>query len=446
MNQSCMVYHNKMTLYKNRSSTRIETWNATNSIIWNNSYLNTTINNNMTTHDTTHIPEWWRETTLGEIVTIWRWSSPRPIQDYLSDFGIPWVKISDATASQNRFIEWTKEYIKEEGRSTSVQPGDLIVSNSATPWIPKFMRIHACVHDWWLVFSNYKELNNDYLYYFFLDYRRHLEHSASWTVFKNLTTDIVRHVPILLPPLPEQRAIADILSSLDAKIELLRDQNETLEKTAQTIFQEWFGRYSVESPEELPQGWRVGKVSDFGKIVCGKTPPKDNPDYFGWDIPFIKIPDMHGEVFIVQTEDSLTKEWANSQINKFVPKDSICVSCIATVGLVTVTSQDSQTNQQINSIVPERSYYREYFYLTFMNMKEKLIAIGSGWSATLNINTWVFSNIDIIIPDEQILKKYHEKISPMFEKILSNLFQIQSLSKIRDTLLPRLMSGEVRVV
>ena len=71
-----------------------------------------------------------------------------------------------------------------------------------------------------------------------------------------------------------------MLSSFDAKIELLREQNETLENTAQTIFHEWFGRYSVEYPEELPEGWKLGKVSDFGKIVCGKTPPKDNPEYF----------------------------------------------------------------------------------------------------------------------------------------------------------------------
>lgn len=82
----------------------------------------------------------------------------------------------------------------------------------------------------------------------------------------NISTDQIGFYKILLPPLPEQRAIADILSSLDAKIELLREQNETLEKTAQTIFQEWFGRYSVESPEELPQGWRVGKLGEVADI------------------------------------------------------------------------------------------------------------------------------------------------------------------------------------
>ena len=91
--------------------------------------------------------------------------------------------------------------------------------------------------------------------------------------------DAIRRFPILLPSLPEQQAIARILLSFDDKIVLLREQNETLEKTAQTIFQEWFGKYGVE--DELPEGWRAGKISDFGKVVCGKTPPKDNSDYFG---------------------------------------------------------------------------------------------------------------------------------------------------------------------
>jgi len=111
------------------------------------------------------IPENWTETTLGEVLKIGRGSSPRPIQDFIVDKnGIPWVKIADATASSNRYIEKTKEFIKEEGRSTTVLVGDLIVSNSATPGIPKFMKIEACVHDGWLVFSEYKNIDKLYLY------------------------------------------------------------------------------------------------------------------------------------------------------------------------------------------------------------------------------------------------------------------------------------------
>jgi type I restriction enzyme S subunit len=110
---------------------------------------------------------------------------------------------------------------------------------------------------------------------------------------------------VYCPPLSEQQAIASLLSSFDDKIKLLREQNKTLETLGQTIFQEWFGKYSVD--DELPDGWRVGKLGEVGQIICGKTPSKENQEYFGGEIPFIKIPDMHGEAFIVKTEDSLTE-------------------------------------------------------------------------------------------------------------------------------------------
>ena len=154
---------------------------------------------------------------------------------------------------------------------------------------------------------------------------------------------------------------------------------------------------------------------------------------------------MHGQMFILQTQDSLTYEGADSQKNKFIPEDSICISCIATVGLVSFTSQKSQTNQQINSIVPMSKKYREYLFLSLKNIKDDLLAIGSGRSATLNINTAVFSKINLLYPNENILSEFHIRISSIFQKIKNNTFQIQTLSNTRDTLLPKLMSGKVRI-
>ena len=404
----------------------------------------------MTTHDTTHIPEWWRETTLGEIVTIWRWSSPRPIQDYLSDFGIPWVKISDATASQNRFIEWTKEYIKEEGRSTSVQPGDLIVSNSATPWIPKFMRIHACVHDWWLVFSNYKELNNDYLYYFFLDYRRHLEHSASWTVFKNLTTDIVRHVPILLPPLPEQRAIADMLSSLDAKIELLREQNETLEKIAQTIFHEWFGRYSVESPEELPQGWRVGKLGEVADIKWGKRLSQwDNLVGYKTDHPYIRITDLTWN-WIKKENLQYIEDQVFSKISRYIVNNGdIILSIVGSIGSVArIDDELDNANLTENCVkfVNLKNIGSNYlFNFLISELWQGEIIRNTVWAVQKKLPIYGIQNMEILIPTKDIIQRFEEIVGEFSIKIFSNNSQIQSLSKNRDTILPKLMGGEVNI-
>jgi type I restriction enzyme S subunit len=157
-----------------------------------------------------------------------------------------------------------------------------------------------------------------------------------------------------LPPLPEQRAIADVLSSLDAKIDLLHRQNQTLEALAETLFRQWF-------IEEANPDWEDKSLSFFGNIICGKTPSKKNLNYFAGNIPFIKIPDMHNKVYVSQTTDTLTELGRDSQKSKTLPAESICVSCIATVGLVCFNAYEAQTNQQINSIIPNQSYYR-YFW------------------------------------------------------------------------------------
>ena len=164
----------------------------------------------------------WKSCKIGDVVSVRRGASPRPIKDYISEDGMPWVKIADATKDQTRFINFTNEFIKEKGveKSVVVNPGDLIVSNSATPGLPKFMNIKACVHDGWLVFDNYDGILKEFLYYYFIVVRGKLVNQANGSVFKNLKTDIVRDLDINLPNLETQEKIVKILSQIDKKIEL----------------------------------------------------------------------------------------------------------------------------------------------------------------------------------------------------------------------------------
>ena len=247
-----------------------------------------------------------------------------------------------------------------------------------------------------------------------------------------------KKVVVSLPPLQEQTAIASILSSLDDKIDLLNRQNKTLEQLAETLFRQLF-------VEEAEESWEVVKLEKLGRIICGKTPSKKIAAYFNGDIPFIKIPDMHGKTFVFDSVDSLTEKGLNSQLNKTIPPKSICVSCIATVGLVVMNAKTSQTNQQINSIIPAKDIYRYFIYLKMLTMKDDLLAMASGGTATDNLNTGDFSKIDILLPNENQLKKFHETVNPLFEKIYTNQTQIRTLTQTRDTLLPKLMSAEVRV-
>jgi type I restriction enzyme S subunit len=207
---------------------------------------------------------------------------------------------------------------------------------------------------------------------------------------------------------------------------------------AQTLFREWF-------IEEAGDEWEEKPLSYFGDVVCGKTPSKKNIEYYNGNIPFIKIPDMHGNTFIFNTTDTLTEEGSNSQKNKLLPPKSICVSCIATVGLVSMNIIESQTNQQINSIIPKQDNYRYFLYLYMKSSYDLLHAMASGGTATLNLNTGDFKKMGILKPNEDILNNFHNLVEPQFNKIFANQQQIKTLENLRDTLLPKLMSGEVRV-
>lgn len=236
----------------------------------------------------------------------------------------------------------------------------------------------------------------------------------------------------------EQQAIAGVLSCLDDKIDLLHRQNKTLEGMAETLWRKMF-------VEEAKPEWKKGKLGDCGQIICGKTPSKKISEYFGGDIPFIKIPDMHGNIFIFDTEDSLTEAGKMSQLNKTIPAKSICVSCIATVGLISMNAIESQTNQQINTVIPNKVFQRYFLFLLLRNMTDDLFARASGGTATDNLNKGDFSRIEISIPDENIIRKYDDLVKEYFEKIYLNSIQIRTLTRMRDTLLPKLMSGELKV-
>ena len=278
---------------------------------------------------------------------------------------------------------------------------------------------------------------NDYFYYMFL--KENLKYLDSGSAQSQITKTDLSNEEIFLPPLDEQKAIAGVLSSLDDKIDLLRRQNETLETMAETLFRHWF-------IEEVQDDWEEKPLSYFGKIICGKTPPKKIQRYFGGDIPFIKIPDMRDNIFVFNTTDTLTAEGLISQENKSIPEKSICVSCIATVGIVSMNAKLSQTNQQINSIIPSKEIYRYYLYLTMKKLNSYLHALASGGTATLNLNTSDFSRIGISFPGDEKLIDFHNIVNCLFEKIFINQEQIITLTQFRDILLPKLMSGEVRVV
>ena len=300
----------------------------------------------------------------------------------------------------------------------------------------------------YIVFRAKNEVDEDFLYYLIcspLVREPAIKSMVGSSGRQRVQTDVLRNLLVKIPPFEVQKYIGGILKSLDDKIELNAQINENLLQQAQVVYKSWFVDYEPFDGIR-PGDWNVGTLNDLAnEIVCGKTPSTKVSEYYGSDIPFITIPDMHGTVYTVATERYLSNFGANSQAKKTLPKNSVCVSCIGTAGLVTLVASESQTNQQINSIIPKDGYSPFYIYLLMKTLSEVINKLGQSGSTIVNLNKAQFGKIQVTIPSISFMKAFDSVISPLFSLILENEKENIHLASLRDSLLPRLMSGELDV-
>jgi type I restriction enzyme S subunit len=294
----------------------------------------------------------------------------------------------------------------------------------------------------------------------------------SGSAIPSTSRDEFYKLPVFFPPLAQQVLIAEFLAKFDDRITLLRETNTTLEAIAQALFKSWFVDFdpvhakmqglapegmdeataalfpdSFEESElgPLPKGWRVGIISDLGEVICGKTPPTSNPENYGDVVPFITIPDMHNRLVITNTGRSLSITGANSQKKKNLPAGSICVSCIATPGLVVRVTRESQTNQQINSVVPLSIWGKSFPLFLLRRIGDAVRAAGSGGSVFHNLSKSGFEAISVLLTSYELAQKFEEMVEPLIARIEANQQQQENLAATRDALLPRLISGQMQL-
>lgn len=386
----------------------------------------------------------WKTCKIGDVVDIRRGSSPRPIHKYLSNSGIPWVKIADATSNNSRFIYNTNEFIIEEGIPYSVRvlPEMLIISNSATPGLPKIMKINACIHDGWLVFSNYKNILRDFLYYKFKDIRTVLTNQANGSVFQNLKTDIVKDFEILLPPLETQEKIVRLLSSLDDKIELNNKINQNLEQQAQAIFKSWFVDFEPFGGK-MPEDWRMGTLGEYIEIKRGGSPRPIQNFITDKGYKWLKISDVTSlrTPFIYDIKESIKESGLNKTV--LLSAGTLVLSNSATPGIPKILGIDSCIHDGW-LYFPESKFSNEYLYLLFKSIRKNLVSLGNG-SVFTNLKTDILRNYQVVLPSEPVLKNFDSIVKPIFYNIQNNTLENINLTQLRDTLLPKLMSGEIDV-
>lgn len=297
----------------------------------------------------------------------------------------------------------------------------------------------------WKMIPDPLKVNKYYLYYWLLNNANQLTAGTHGSVMAHITKNSMENQNIELPNLDIQFKVSDMLHTIDEKIKTNEKINRNLSDQANALYKSWFVDFDPFNAE-MPCDWKMGTVEDLAaEIVCGKTPSTKKEEYYGEDVPFVTIPDMHGCVYTVKTERWLSRLGAESQSKKTLPKNSICVSCIGTAGLVVLLSKDSQTNQQINSIIPKMDYSPYYIYLMMVTMSETINKLGQGGSTIVNLNKTQFGKMEVLIPSVSVMKNFDELVEPFFSAILSNQYENMKLVNLRDGLLPRLMSGELDV-
>lgn len=264
-----------------------------------------------------------------------------------------------------------------------------------------------------------------------------------------LNQENLRNIEIELPSHID--SIASILSSLDRKIELNNKINADLEEMAQAIFKNWFvdfepfkdGKFVDSELGMIPEGWKVGRLTDVIKLMPGGTPKTSEPLY--WDngtIPFFSPKDVNG-VYCFATEKHITETGLNKCSSNLYPKDTIFITCRGTVGKVCLAACDMAMNQSNYAIKAIDGYSQYYIFFLVKSVVERLIKKSNG--AVFSAITSKDFDEEILIPSQKAVEDFINVIDGFFRRIFTIGTENSRLSLLRDTLLPRLMSGELEV-
>lgn len=411
------------------------------------------------------IPKGWKMTTLGEVAEkIFSGGTPSTQRADFYGGTIPWLRTQEVNFN---YIYDTDIKITEEG-----------LNSSSAKWVPENSVIIAMYGNsaGRTAFSKIKTTTNqaccnfvadkkksDPLFVFFNLRGRYFEIKgmANGGAQQNLSGLVLKELKINLPPLPEQRAIAAVLSSLDDKIELLRKQNKTLETTAQAIFKEWFVNFNFPGATgkminselgKIPEGWRVGKLEEIASLKSGFAfGGKDFVEKSNTRV--VKIKDLKGNGLIDLNDVSFVKNEVKEQdrVKYFKLSGGDIVVAMSgnttgKIGVVPKNEYELYLNQRVGKFFVKDQKFNSYLYFFLMaeNYEERILNLGYG-SAQPNINPSQIEDIDMIFVSNEIMGKFFNISESIFNKILENNSQIQTISTLRDTLLPKMMRGELRV-
>lgn len=335
--------------------------------------------------------------------------------------------------------------------ATPIKP-ILTIGRSGNVGKPYFYE-EAWAHNTTLYVDDFKGNDPKFLYYLCqtMPFANFGGGSAVPTLNRNHIHPLETKIPVKVE---DQRRIASILSSLDRKIELNNKINADLEEMAQAIFKNWFvdfepfkdGKFVDSELGMIPEGWKVGRLDEIADVVGGSTPSKAKPEYYtqkgiAWLTP--KDLSNHPAVYTSRGEIDITEEGYNSTSTKLMPKGTILFTSRAPIGYISIAQNDICTNQGFKSLVPKKA--GTCFLYCFLKYVTPEIENKSTGSTFKEASGALMKSLQVIMPEQKVFEEFEEIVSPLFARIESLEKESSRLSLLRDTLLPRLMSGELEV-
>ena len=404
--------------------------------------------------------EGWTKYKIGNLCSIS--SSKRIFAKEYQSSGIPFFRGKEIIEKQKGEHVSTELYISKsrydeiKNKFGVPKEGDMLLTSVGTLGIPYIVKNEIFYFKdgnltW---FTDFKEINSKFLYYWFLSpiAKNTIEAKAIGSTQKALTIDALSKFEIDVPNIDTQNRIVSILSSLDDKIELNRRINENLEQQAQALFKSWFvdfepfkdGKFVDSELGMIPEGWRVGYYTELVDIKGGGTPKTNIKEFWNGSIPFFSPKDIGPSCFVLNTEKYITTNGLENCNSNLFPPYSVFITARGTVGKVVMVGSEMAMNQSNYALLGKQNISQFYVYLITLQLVSHLLKKANG--AVFNaITTRDFASERIIIPFYSIIKSFSSIVKPIYENILLNEFQIKSLSQLRDTLLPRLMSGELEI-
>jgi len=399
------------------------------------------------------IPKGWKWVKLGEIVFI---NSKNLTPNYPYD---EIYYLDTGSIAEGRLISSYKKFYLKEAPSRAkriLNDGDIVYS-----LVRPIQRHYGIIKNppdnlivstgFAVITADNNKADNRFIYYYLtldeiVDYLDSIA-EGSTTTYPSIVPDDLKNLIIPLPPLPEQKAIAEVLSSLDDKIELLHRQNKTLEEMAMTLFRQWF----IEPAKDgLPEGWEEVSLGNIFDIGIGRTPPRKESQWFSvnqQDIRWISVKDLGSiDTYILNSSEFLKEEAVKEFNIPIIPDNTVVLSFKLTVGRIGITIGEMVSNEAIAHFKPkpDSKISSNYLYLFLKTLD--FSTFGSTSSIAEAINSKIIKEIKIHVPDDELITSSQSLINPVFQKIRLNTLEIQTLEKLRDTLLPKLMNGEVRIM